>query len=530
MEQKPRLSLLQIFNMSFGFFGIQIGFGLQSSNVSRIFQTLGAEEGDIPILWLAAPLTGLLIQPIIGYLSDRTWTRLGRRRPFFLIGAILSAIALIIMPQSPTVWVAAGMLWILDASINISMEPFRALVGDNLPPEQRNAGFAMQSILIGSGAVLASLLPSLFTAMGVANEAPDGGVPASVKLAFYCGAASFLLAIGYTVLTTKEYSPEQMAKFEESRKASEAAVARNPKAFRMTVAQLAVVQFFTWFALFTLFIFATPAITRQVYGVTEHEAKKQMPAIVGDTAQYSASQKGSYEIVKSVSGLKDKDVHRILPSIFGYIRTHAETKSKIFEVSRDVYGWDGTIANKKVLETGQAAYDVTVAQGKIFNQGGNWVGIGYAIFNGMAAVFGFLIPMIARRAGRRYTHMACLLVGAVGLGSMYFLPSVSAGHDSIPMLFSFGLIGIAWSSILSMPYAMLSSTIPASRMGFFMGFFNFFICLPQIVASIGGLNWLSKSFIGPDSIHAMLLGGILMGIAALFTLLIKDADGDRNLV
>jgi maltose/moltooligosaccharide transporter len=434
MEQKPRLSFWQIWNMSFGFFGIQIGFALQGANVSRIFQTLGAKEDEIPILWLAAPLTGLIVQPIIGYMSDRTWTGLGRRRPYFLVGALLSAIALCIMPSSPTVWVAAGMLWILDASINISMEPFRALVGDLLPPAQRNRGFAMQSVLIGSGAVLASLMPSVFTWLGVSNDAGPGMVPPSVRMAFYFGAAAFVMAVLYTVLTTREYNPEQMRAFEAAEKGAD--ISHQPSTgFWTTVVQLAVVQFFTWFALFALFIYATPAVAANIYGVHD-----------------------------------------------------------------------------PLVETAR------------FNQAGNWVGICYAVFNGTAAVFGFIIPFIANNLGRRLTHMLCLTIGGLGLGSIYFLPAVTGDGDSMPLLASFFMIGIAWSSILSMPYAMLSSAIPASRMGFFMGLFNFFICLPQIVASLGGLNFLTDLIFGEEAIHAMLLGGCLMLIAGLLALMVRDAD------
>ena len=194
MKNKPTLGFWQIWNMCFGFMGIQFGFALQNANVSRIFQTLGAEVDDIPILWIAAPLTGLIVQPIIGYMSDRTWTGLGRRRPYFLGGAILASAALIFMPNSPTLWIAAGMLWIMDASINISMEPFRAFVGDNLPEKQRTTGFAMQTFFIGVGAVVASALPWVLTNwLSIANEAPPGVIPDSVKISFYVGGIAFLL-------------------------------------------------------------------------------------------------------------------------------------------------------------------------------------------------------------------------------------------------------------------------------------------------------------------------------------------------
>ncbi len=432
MAQKPRLSFWQIFNMSFGFFGIQIGFALQGGNVSRIFSTLGAKEADIPILWLAAPLTGLLIQPIIGYISDRMWTRLGRRRPFFMLGAILSAAALVLYPNSPTVFAAAAGLWMLDASINISMEPFRALVGDLLPHEQRNRGFAMQSIIIGSGAVLGSLLVEIFKNITPEDVAP-GVVPTAVKWAFYSGAVIFLLAVGYTVITTREYSPAQMAEYEAAERAGSTQPTTLASGFWKTVAQLGLVQFFTWFALFTMWAYTNSAVTSALYGVVDPEV-----------------------------------------------------------------------------------------QVKEFNQGSDWVNIGWAVFNGMAAIFGFIIPGLANRFGRKYAHAICLLIGTIGYLSFFVLPVPAAGTNSIPMLFSFALLGIAWSSILSMPYAMLSSAIPSNRMGFFMGFFNFFICLPQICAALGLLNFLKDNLFGVPSINAMYLSGAFMALASLFSLLIKE--------
>ncbi|MFN8397954.1 MAG: MFS transporter [Bacteroidia bacterium] len=432
MAQKPRLSLWQIFNMSFGFFGIQIGFALQGGNVSRIFQTLGAKEDDIPILWLAAPLTGLLVQPIIGYFSDRTWTRFGRRRPFFMLGALLSAVALIIFPSSPTVFVAAAGLWMLDASINISMEPFRALVGDLLPNEQRNRGFATQSIIIGFGAVLGSLLVEIFKTMTPEEPVP-GVVPTAVRWAFYAGAILFVLAVTYTVLTTKEYSPAEMASFEEH-KASAGKEGKVGSGFWVTVAQLGLVQFFTWFALFTMWSYMTSGVTNRFYGVTD-----------------------------------------------------------------------------------------SAIQVKEFNQGADWVNIGYAVYNGVAAIFGFLLPMIANKLGRRYTHALCLGIGALGYLSFFLIPVPSDGSNSILMLGSFAMLGVAWCSILAMPYAMLSSAIPASRMGFFMGFFNFFICLPQIIASLGGIKFLKENIFGAPPINALFLSGAFMALAAVFSLFVREA-------
>lgn len=442
LQSKPKLRLIDIFNMSFGFLGIQIGFALQGANMSRIFQSLGATESEIPMLWIAAPLTGLVVQPIIGFLSDRTWTPLGRRKPFFFIGAVLSTIALIFMPMSSTIWMAAGMLWILDASINISMEPFRALVGDLLPPEQRNAGFAMQSILIGGGAVLASLAPWLFAQFGVKDEfGPNGELPNTVTYSFYVGAAVFLGAVLYTIFTTKEYSPEQVkyweeeiAKKEAERKANKGQDKSN---FWVIVTQIASVQFFTWFALFCLFIFSTPAITSHLYGITDPTDPLQQEA---------------------------------------------------------------------------------------FNRGATWVGICFVAFNLMAFCFGFIIPSIAKALGRRATHALFLLIGAIGMISVYFWNPVAPGENSYLVLISFSLMGIAWSSILSMPYAMLSGAIPAGNMGFFMGFFNIFICVPQIIAAIGGLNFLKELFFGEEAVYAFTLGGVFLIIAAGLSMIVNDRE------
>lgn len=432
MTLKPRLTLWQIFNMSFGFLGIQIGFALQGANMSRIFQTLGATEDQIPGLWLAAPLTGLLIQPIIGHMSDRTWTRFGRRKPYFFIGAVLSCFALIWMPYSSTLWMAAGMLCILDASINVSMEPFRALVADKLPDEQRTVGFTTQSILIGLGAVLASLLPTIFTHFGISNEAPAGIIPDSVKYSFYIGAVCFMAAIIYTNATTPEYPPDDMEAFEKEKRESGGVfqgfieILYSIKTMPKTMMEIAVVQLFTWFALFAMWSNSTPAITQHIFHSTDTTSKA-------------------------------------------------------------------------------------------YNEGANYVGICFAVFNGVAAGMGFLIPWLAGRLGRRYTHMLCLMAGAAGLLSINFVKQPDA------LLLSFALIGIAWASILCMPYAMLSAAIPAKKMGVYMGLFNMFICIPQIVAALGGLNFLTHHLIGPSAIHGIILAGILMLLASLSVLVIKES-------
>jgi maltose/moltooligosaccharide transporter len=436
LRPKPRLSFGEIWNMSFGFLGIQVGFALQNANVSRIFETLGAKVENIPILWIAAPVTGLLVQPVIGYFSDRTWNRLGRRRPYFLVGAILASIALLAMPNSPALWVAAGMLWIMDASINISMEPFRAFVGDNLPSSQRTTGFATQSFFIGIGAVGASLLPWLLTEkFGVSNEAPPHMIPDSVRLSFYIGAAVFLVAVLWTVLTSKEYSPEEMASFSEnqSRETHEAptgsavvTIFRDFFRMPLTMRQLALVQFFSWFALFAMWIYTTAAVTNHVYGTTDTTSK-------------------------------------------------------------------------------------------LYNDGANWVGVCFAVYNGVAAVVAFLIPVLARHTSRKMAHAICLVCGALGL------MSIMAIHDRYMLLGSMVGVGIAWASILSMPYAILTGSLPPSKMGYYMGVFNFFIVIPQIIAA-SLLGFIVGRMFGGQAIYALLVGGISLLVAAALTLWVHDAD------
>ena len=433
MQQKPRLGFWDVWNMSFGFLGIQFGFALQNANVSRIFETLGASKDELPILWLAAPVTGLLVQPIVGYFSDRTWNKLGRRRPFFLAGAILASIALIIMPNSPTLWIAAGTLWLLDGSINISMEPFRAFVGDKLRDDQRTKGFAMQSFFIGTGAVVASMLPYIFTNwFGVSNVAPEGEIPDSVRFSFYIGAAAFILAVLWTVIKSKEYPPEDMEVFLANKAKTGGIYNGLIESFKgifampKTMTQLALVQFFSWFALFAMWIYTTGAITSHIYG-TE---------------------------------------------------------------------------------------DTTSA---LYNEGADWVGVLFAIYNGIAAIFAFVLPVIAKHTSRKITHMICLFAGGLGLISIFYISDPSMLF--IPMIG----VGIAWSSILSMPYAMLAGALPADKMGYYMGVFNFFIVIPQIVAA-GLLGFLLKSFFGNDAIYAMIIGGVALFIAGLLTLLVKDTD------
>ncbi len=432
ITQKPRLSFWQIWNMSFGFLGIQFGFALQNSNVSRIFETLGASIDDLPLLWIAAPITGLAIQPIVGFLSDRTWGRLGRRRPYFLVGAILASLALIVMPNSSSLWVAAGLLWILDSSINISMEPFRAFVGDMLPEDQVTQGFAFQSFFIGIGAVVASALPYMLSNwFNVSNVAPTGQLPASVIYSFYLGAAAFFLAVAWTVFKSKEYSPEQLAQFDAhstQRVASDtkATMLSDLLAMPKTMKQLAVVQFFTWFALFAMWIYTTSAVTKHIY--------------------------------------------------------HA-------------------------VDTSSAAY----------NEGANWVGICFAAYNGFSALCAFLLPVLAKRTNRRTTHAICLTVGGLSLMSIFFI------QQPILLLVPMIGIGLAWSSILSMPYAILACTLPANKMGFYMGAFNIFIVIPQILAA-SILGYISKHFFQGEAVYTLAFGGFSMLIAALLVLRVDDQN------
>jgi len=436
VREKPRLSFWQIWNMSFGFLGIQFGFALQNANVSRIFETLGGTE--IAFYWLAAPLTGLLVQPIVGYLSDRTWSpRWGRRRPFFLVGAILASLALLVMPNVTALWMAVGMLWIMDSSINISMEPFRALVGDLLPSQQRTTGFAAQTFFIGVGAVVASSLPWMLTNwFNVANTAAAGHIPPSVRYSFTIGGVIFFLAVLWTVLRTKEYPPENMAEF-EAEKARSAGFSNGLREsfmgiFEMpkTMRQLAVVQFFSWLALFSMWIYSTPAITSHIYHTTD-------------------------------------------------------------------------------------------ATSKIYNQGADWVGICFAVYNGVSALAALLLPVIARATSRRVTHMLCLTAGGLGLISIYFV------HDPKMLLLSMVGVGVAWASILSVPYAMLAGALPGNKMGYYMGVFNFFIVIPQVVAGLI-LGFFTTHFFHGESVFTLVLGGVSMIISGLLTLRVNDAD-DINL-
>lgn len=432
LTNKPLLSFWQLWNMSFGFFGIQFGFALQNANTSRIFSTLGASPDDLPLFWLAAPVTGLLVQPVIGYLSDHTWhPTWGRRRPFFFIGAILASLALFLMPNSSALWMAVLVLWLMDAAINVSMEPFRAFVGDKLNPEQQTAGFAMQTFFIGCGAVIASLLPTLFSdVFGFSNESLNGTIPDTVRYSFYAGGAIYFLAVMWTVFFSYELPPADLQAFQAARqkKVGMAHVVKEIMAgFRQmpqTMVQLAIVQFFTWIALFSMWIYTTSAVADKVFGTTD-----------------------------SHSG--------------------------------------------------------------IFQDAGNWVGTMFAVYNGVSALAAFLLPVFARLTSKKMVHLTCLVLGGLGLMSMFLITQKE--WLLLPMIG----VGVAWASILTMPYSILASALPAEKMGYYMGVFNFFIVIPQIVSGLL-LGFVTKTFFHGHTMQTLVLGGVCMILAGLLTLIVKD--------
>ncbi len=429
--QKPRKTYWQIWNMSFGFLGIQFGWGLQMANMSAIYEYLGATADKIPILWLAAPLTGLLVQPIIGHASDNTWSRLGRRRPYFLVGAILSSCALIMMPRSSVLWMAAGLLWILDSSINISMEPFRAFVADLLPEEQRTQGFAMQSLFIGLGAVVASALPWLMTnVFHVGMEHGPHAIPTTVRLSFYIGAAAFFSAVLWTILTTKEYPPDDLAAFRQKKSEHRGIASHAEEIFAaignmpLTMRQLAPVQLLTWLGLFCMWLYFPVAVAHNVFGA-------------GDQTSHT------------------------------------------------------------------------------YTRGVEWGGVCFGMYSLVCFGFSFVLPMLARVMGRKHTHSLCLLCGAVGL------MSVAVIHDKNLLLLSMVGVGVAWASTLSMPYSVLAGSLPSEHTGVYMGIFNFFIVLPEIIASLG-FGWVMNHLLNNNRLAAVIAGGVFMALAAVLMQRVVD--------
>nr|WP_315199626.1 MFS transporter [uncultured Flavobacterium sp.] len=444
--EKRRLSFWEIWNMSFGFLGIQMGFALQNANASRILQIFGADVHELSWFWIIAPLMGLIVQPIIGHYSDKTWGKFGRRKPFFLVGAILASVGLILMPQAnifisvlPALWVGAGMLMIMDASFNIAMEPFRALVGDNLRTDQRTAGFSIQTSLIGFGAVIGSAMPYVLAKwFHVSNSTVPGSVPLNLTLSFIIGAAVLIGSIVVTLVTTKEYSPEELAKFEDPQNDAEIKSEEQSKLTDIftdftkmptTMRQLSWVQFFSWFGLFGMWVFTTPAIAHHIYG---------LPLTDNSSQQYQDA--------------------------------------------------------------------------------GDWVGILFGVYNFVSAIIAlFFLPYIAKKIGRKSTHSLSLVIGGIGLISIYFMPNEN--WVVLPMI----LVGVAWASILAMPYAILAGSIAPKKMGVYMGIFNFFIVIPQIInALIGGP--IVKYLYNGDAIYALITSGVSFLIAAVLVYKVKDVD------
>lgn len=488
---RPRLSGLAIWNMCVGFFGIQIGFGLQNANTSRIFQTLGAEVDSLAILWIAAPLTGLLVQPIVGYFSDRTWGPLGRRRPYFLVGAVLTTLALLVMPHSPYLWVAASMLWIMDASINITMEPFRAFVGDNLPAEQRPTGYAMQSFFIGAGAVFASCLPWMLSNwFEVASTAPEGVVPMSVRISFYVGAVALLAAVLWTVFTTKEYSPEQLDAFEPSSPVDEG-TSRTARAYGLGALPWLVVG---------------GALAALVNAL---QLAKELYVLGGLLAGFGGLQ-AVVAAMKSRGG--SNGLTQILDDVFAMPKTMRGLAVVQF------FSWFALFSmwiymTPAVTAVHYGSPDPTSAG---YGQGADWVGVLMGIYNGAAALAAFVIPLLAAHAGLRGAHAINLLLGAAGFIGVFLIRD--------PALLWLPMIGVgfAWASIVSLPYAILSNAVPGRKMGVYMGIFNIFIVVPQLVAATL-LGVLLKTFFADQAIFALVLGGVSFALAAVASLLVPKA-------
>jgi maltose/moltooligosaccharide transporter len=434
---KPGLSIWQIFTMSFGFFGIQFGFALQNGNTSRILRSFGADVEQLPLFWIVAPLVGMIVQPIIGHYSDKTWNRLGRRKPYFLTGAILSSLALVFLPNSgnlagiiPALWIGAGMVMVMDASFNIAMEPFRALVADNLPDRQRTLGFSIQTFLIGCGAVIGSYLPEVLSNLGFSMAAGNDGVADNIKYSFYIGAVVFILAILVTVFYSKEYPPDEYDKYHGKPERPHGGLseiftdfARMPK----TMKQLGLVQFFSWFALFSMWVFTTDAVATHVYG------------LAGD-------------------------------------------------------------------------YTKTIA----YNEAGNKVSSAFGVYNFVAMIYALFLPFIAKQIGRKFTHALSLVAGGLGLISIYFI------SDPAMLKFSMVGVGLAWASILAMPYVILSSSIPAGKLGIYMGIFNFFITLPQIINGFFG-GWIVSHLYNGQPVYAIVLAGVFLVCAAVAVIFVHDA-------
>jgi maltose/moltooligosaccharide transporter len=493
---RPQLTFWQIWNMCFGFLGLQFGFALQNANVSRIFQSLGADVEQIPALWIAAPLTGLIVQPIVGYFSDRTWTRLGRRRPYFLVGAIFASAALVAMPRSPSLWIAAGLLWILDASINISMEPFRAFVGDQLPPAQRPGGYAMQSFFIGVGAIVASFLPWLLAKFGVSNHVDvatgASAIPDTVRYAFDLGAVVLFLAIGWTILRSREYPPEQLHAFADTQPAAEYSPPTRMAGYR-GVGLLCLIVGVAGFA-----------------GVTLRGLDKNLYVLCGMITAFGIALL-IYTVVRS---------RNMFTTIMSDLLGMPATMRDLIPVQ--FFSWLALFAMwiYTVAAVTEVHYGTKDALSDTYNDGANWVGVLFGAYNGYAALAAIVIPVMARRLGMRFSHLINLALGGIGLISFNFV------RDPTWLLVSMIGVGFAWASILSLPYALLSDSVPAKKMGVYMGIFNFFIVIPQLVA-VSILGTLIKVFFGGAPIHALMVGGASFFIAGVFALRVQEPRSTR---
>ena len=509
--RKPAMNPAQIWNMSFGFLGIQIGFDLQNGNVSRIFQTLGAEVNELAILWIAAPMTGLIVQPIIGHLSDNTWGRFGRRRPYFLIGAILASLALFIMPNSPTLWVAAGMLWIMDASLNITMEPFRAFVGDNLPDRQRTRGYAMQSFFIGVGAVIAGALPWMMTNwMGLSNVAPEGEIPETVQWAFYIGGAALLAAVCWTVFKTKEYSPEQIAGFEAARHEALGVDPTEIETPRRSASQFqsgGLVWIIVGIA-FAGFVMIARGEPRPAWLGTI-EIAQELYVLAGLIAAF-----GVIQIIASMLRKGGKDENgfmEVVNDLFAMPKTMRQLAVVQF------FSWFAMFSMWIYGTPAVAEYHFSspdpVTQG--YQDAADWWSLLGSVRNGIAAAAALAFIIIAAKMDRTRLHALNLAIGAVGFASMLLIRDPELLW--IPMV----AVGIAWASIVSLPYAILAGSVPARKMGIYMGIFNIFIVVPQLIAATL-LGFLLTTFFDGAPIYAMAISATSFTLAAVATFFVTD--------
>ena len=492
---KPRQSFAGLWNISFGFFGIQIGFALQNANMSRIFQSLGSSLDDLPVLWIAAPLTGLLVQPIVGHLSDKTWLgRLGRRRPYFLAGAFLAALSLFLMPLSSGLLMAALLLWVLDASLNISMEPFRAFVGDMLRKDQHTAGYAVQTAFIGIGAVVGSIFPWLLDAMGVANEVPGGGIPDTVRYSFWFGGAALLISVLWTVFSTREYSPDEMASFAESVDHPDSGQTLRALAARGLGGSL------VWIAAGALVVLS----------VVQFGLEKEVYLLGGLLIAYGVA--SIVAILLARSGSTTNMLSHIVGDFSGMPTVMKRLAvAQFFSWSALFIMWINTTPVVALNFYGSG--DAASAQ---YQLAGNWVGVLFAIYNGVAAIAALtLLPLLAKRIGKVKTHFLCLLAGSAGYASFFLI------HDPRWLILSEIGVGIAWASILAMPYAILASSLPQRKLGIYMGLFNIFIVIPQLlVATVMGS--VMKAFFPGEPIWTMLAAAIVMMLAALAMLRVDD--------